>query len=228
MSVGAAGEGDIREATVPADGSLCDLARPRQITASRVVHPGMIWDVVQDTVDLGEAGTVRREYVRHPGAVAIVALDEHDRVVMIRQYRHPTRAELWEVPAGLMDVSGEEPHLTAARELLEETDLEADSWHVLVDWFPSPGAMDEALRLYLARGLHPVEDSRRHTREAEERGMPLQWVPLDEAVEAVLSGRMHNATAMLAVLTAAAARDRGWSGLLPARTPWPWHPRLRP
>jgi ADP-ribose pyrophosphatase len=209
-----------------ADGVLEDVPRPRPVLAGAIAHHGMIWDVVRDRVDLGEAGVVEREYVRHTGAVCVLALDDDDRVLLLRQYRHPVRHELWEPPAGLLDVAGEDPLLAARRELAEEADLVAAQWAVLLDWFTSPGGMDEALRAYVARGLAPVPDGERHVREAEEHGMPARWVPLDEAKDAVLAGRIHNPAAVVAVLAAWTSRADGWRSLRPADAPWPQHPRL--
>jgi 8-oxo-dGDP phosphatase len=205
----------------PEDGPFADLAAPRPVLAREIVHHGLIWDVFRDTVDLGPGGTVRREYVRHPGAVCVLALDDADRVLMIRQYRHPVRSELWELPAGLLDVPGEPPWRAAGRELAEETDLRAGSWAVLVDWFNSPGGLDEVLRCYLARDLTPVPEAERHVREAEEVGMPIRWVPLDEARDAVLAGAVHNPGAVVGVLAAWAARQRDWAELRPVDAPWP-------
>lgn len=207
---------------------LADRLEARPVLDSEVVHHGLIWDVVRERVDLGgAAGEVTREYVHHPGAVAIVALDEHDRVAMVQQYRHPVRSYTWEVPAGLLDVDGEDPWLAAARELHEEADLAAVQWHVLVDYFSSPGGLDEALRVYLARGLSHVPEHDRHEREGEELGMPLRWVDLDEAQQAVLTGRVHNPSAVVGVLAAHAARARDWATLRPHDAPWPEHPAYR-
>jgi ADP-ribose pyrophosphatase len=192
-----------------------------------MVHHGMVWDVVRETVDLGDAGEVTREFVRHPGAVSVVAVAVKNRVAMVQQYRHPVRALEWEVPAGLLDVDGEDPWVAAARELHEEADLRADEWHVLVDYFSSPGGMDEALRVYLARGLSHVPEDDRHEREGEELGMPVRWVDLDEAHDAVLAGRLHNPSAVIGVLAAHAARLRGWGTLRPHDAPWPEHPAQR-
>jgi ADP-ribose pyrophosphatase len=178
-------------------------------------------------VDLGEAGEVTREYVRHPGAVAVAALDEQGRLCLIQQYRHPVRAFEWEIPAGLLDVTGEPPHVGAARELHEEADLVADTWHVLADYVSSPGGLDEALRIYLARDLSPVPESERHVRDGEELGMPVRWVPLEEIRDAVLAGRIHNATITIAVLAALAARDLDWTTLRAHDAPWPSHPAYR-
>nr|WP_233150105.1 NUDIX hydrolase [Kineosporia sp. A_224] len=209
------------------EGPFADVPGGRPVLGTSVVHHGMIWDVVRDRVDLGEAGVVEREYVRHTGAVGALAIDDEDRILLLRQYRHPVRHELWEPPAGLLDVAGEPPHLTVQRELAEEADLVASDWSVLIDWFSSPGGMDEAIRVYLARGLSPVPEADRHTRTGEEHGMPLRWVPLDEAKDAVLGGRIHNPAAVVSILAAWAARAEGWTTLRPADAPWPQHPGSR-
>ena len=206
---------------------LVDRLERRPVEASERVFHGMVWDVVRDTVDLGEGGTVRREYVQHPGAVCIVALDDRDRVLLIQQYRHPVGAFEWELPAGLLDVPGEPPWEAAARELHEEADLEAARWNVLMDYYASPGGVSEALRIFLARDLSDVPHDDRHSREGEELGMPVRWVDLDEAHEAVLRGQLHNPGALIGILAAHAARARDWSTLRPFDTAWPEHPAYR-
>jgi 8-oxo-dGDP phosphatase len=195
-----------------AQGGPVDRPAPRPVLAHTDLHHGRVWDLVSETVDLGESQVVR-EFVAHPGAVAVIALDEQDRVLLLRQYRHPVRAELWEPPAGLRDVDGEAPHLTAARELAEEADLRAGTWHLLAELYTTPGGSDEQILVYLARDVSAVPEAERFTREDEEAGMVPLWVPLDEAVEAVLAGRVHSPTAVVGVLAAAAARDRGWATL---------------
>lgn len=196
---------------------------------SEVVFAGRVWDVRRETVDLGEAGEVVREFVDHPGAVAVLALRE-DRggpeVLLIQQYRHPIGAHEWELPAGLLDVDGEEPWVGAARELGEEADLRAEKWDLLADYLSSPGGISEALRVYLARDLSDVPEGERFTREDEEHGMPTRWVRLDDAVDAVLAGRIRNATVAIGVLSAQAGLTRGWQTLRPVDAPWPAHPRL--
>jgi 8-oxo-dGDP phosphatase len=207
---------------------LADVFAPRPVPSSELAFKGLIWDVVRDRVQLDGERAVTREYVHHPGAVTILVLDDDDRVLMIRQYRHATRMELWELPAGLLDVAGEDPLDAAKRELAEEADLVAADWHVLADWFNSPGGMDEALRLYVARGVSPVPDADRHERTDEELGMPTRWVPLDEARAAVLAGRLHNPGLVVGILAACASRDLGWTTLRPPDAPWPEHPLNRP
>jgi 8-oxo-dGDP phosphatase len=209
------------------EGPLRDEHAPRTVLKHETVYEGLVWDVVRDTVDLGEGGVVDREYIQHTGAVAILALDEDGRVFLIEQYRHPVGMTLWELPAGLLDVEGEDPLDAAKRELAEEADLRAERWHVLADWFNSPGGMTEALRLYLARGLTPVPDAERHEREAEEKGMATRWVPLEEAREAVLGGALHNPAAVVGILAACEGRAQNWRTLRPADAPWPEHPAFR-
>ncbi|HWJ83809.1 MAG TPA: NUDIX hydrolase, partial [Cellulomonas sp.] len=187
---------------------------PRPVLAHTVLHEGRVWDLVSDEVDLG-ASTVVREWVDHPGAVAVIALDDDDRVLLLSQYRHPVRSELWEPPAGLLDVEGE-PHVAAAaRELAEEADLVASSWWHLVDFYTTPGGSSERIVVFLARGLTAVPDDERFVRTDEEASMVPVWVPLDEAVSAALGGRLHSPTAVTGVLAAFAARARGWSSLEP-------------
>ena len=202
----------------------------RPVLNSELLLKGMVWNVRRDTVDLGAAGTVRREYVDHPGAVVIVALREvagRAQVLLIQQYRHPVGAFEWELPAGLLDVTGEQPWVGAARELNEEADLIAGRWNVLIDHFGSPGGTSEALRVFLARDLTGVSRDDRFTREDEEHGMPVCWVDLDEAHEAVLRGQLHNPSAVIGILTAHAARARDWATLRPPDAPWPEHPAYR-
>ena len=218
------------DAPVLRGSDLADRLVRRPVAATAVVFEGMVWDVRRDTVDLGEAGVVTREYVDHPGAVGVLALREvgsHDQILLIQQYRHPVGAFEWELPAGLLDVAGEPPWLGAARELHEEADLRAGRWDVLIDYFGSPGGNSEALRIFLARDLTEVNARERFSREAEERGMPVCWVDLDEAHEAVLRGQLHNPSAVTGILTAHAARARDWATLRPHDAPWPEHPAYR-
>lgn len=199
---------------------LADVPGAATVVSSTVLHHGRIWDLASDEVDLGDGAVVVREYLRHPGAVAVIALDEHERVLLLRQYRHPVRARLWEPPAGLLDVDGEDLRDAAARELAEEADLRAARWDVLVDYYTTPGGSDEPIRVFLARELSVVPHDERHVREDEERDMVAAWVPLDEAVTAVLGGRVHNPSAVVGVLAAAQARAAGWTPLRPVDAGW--------
>ncbi|MET0789453.1 MAG: NUDIX hydrolase [Cellulomonas sp.] len=197
---------------------LADVSALRSVLSHDVIHEGKIVDLVGDVVDLG-GSQVLREYVAHPGAVAVIALDDDDRVLLLSQYRHPVRSVLWEPPAGLLDVAGEDPLVAAARELAEEADLRAGSWWRLVEFFTSPGGSDERIVVFLARDLSAVADADLYTRADEEADMVPRWVPLDEAVAAALDGRLHSPTAVTGVLAAAAARASGWSSLVPVSLP---------
>jgi ADP-ribose pyrophosphatase len=167
-----------------------------------------------------EGTTAEREVVEHPGAVGVVALDEAGRVLMIRQYRHPVGRMLWELPAGLRDVAGEPAAQTARRELLEETGYRARDWHVLADYFSSPGIITERLRVFLARGLEEVPAAERtFVPENEEAHLTVDWVPLDEALSLVLAGELHNGVAVVGLLAAHVASANGFGGLRGADAP---------
>ncbi|KNX37339.1 NUDIX domain-containing protein [Luteipulveratus halotolerans] len=209
------------------EGPLADELVDRLVLQRETVHAGMVWDVVREQVDLGDAGVVTREFVAHTGAVGCVALDDQGRVLLLQQYRHPTRILDWELPAGLLDVAGEPPWEAASRELYEEADLRADTWHVLADWQNSPGGSSENWRCFLARGLSAVADEERFVREHEEADIVVRWVPLQGAVDAVLAGRLHNACTVAGVLAAHAASQQGWATLRPYDAPWPEHPAYR-
>ena len=192
----------------------------------RVVRfEGHVWSILTEDVDFGTA-TVQRDVIRHPGAVAVIALDDADRVLLIRQYRHPVGGYLFEAPAGLLDAAGEPPWHTAARELAEESGYAAAQWQVLVDLYTSPGGSSEAIRVYLARGLTPLADGRPSTGEAEEAHLPRAWVDLDQARDHVLSGRIGSPTAVAGILAAWASRAGGWSTLRPADAAWEARDRL--
>ncbi|WP_405110661.1 NUDIX hydrolase [Micromonospora sp. NBC_01405] len=192
-----------------------------EVTGRRQVWAGRIFSVVTDEVTMPGGGTSARDYVRHVGAVAVVAVDDAGQVVLIRQYRHPVGRHLWELPAGLTDVSGEDLAAAAARELAEEVDLTAGTVDVLVDLHSSPGFTDEMIRVFLARDLADVPAERRHRRSEEEADLQVIRVDLDEAVRMVLAGEITNAPAVAGLLAAARARDTGWSVLRRPDAPLP-------
>jgi 8-oxo-dGTP pyrophosphatase MutT (NUDIX family) len=187
------------------------------------VHDGTVISLRRDQLAMPGESTAWRDVVEHPGAVAVVALDERGAVVVVRQYRHPLGRELDELPAGLLDKEGEPPAETAKRELAEEAGLAADEWHVLVDLLTSPGMTDEAARVFLARRLRDVN---RDVQEHEEAEMTSFRVPLDELVEGALSGRYENSLLVAGVLAADRAARDGFAGLRPADAPWPARPHL--
>lgn len=173
---------------------------------------GAIWDIHRDTFTIEATDSpMTREYIQHPGAVAIVALDDQQRVAMINQYRHPVRQDCWEIPAGLLDVAGESLVAAAQRELTEEADLIAEHWSVLVDHYPSGGSSSEAIRIFLAQDLRPVPTLQRHTREAEERHLVMRWVLLEELLEAVLAGDIRNVNAVAGIMAAQLTVQHGRS-----------------
>ncbi|OLO79497.1 ADP-ribose diphosphatase [Actinomyces oris] len=213
------------------ENSLADTREPgRELVSSERVWSGPIFAVDADQVRLGPGQEpVSRQVVVHHDAVAVVALREGEassqadgaaEILMVRQYRHPVRACLWEIPAGLLDVAGEEPAVAAARELAEETDYEAATWNTLAEFYASPGFTTEGARIFLAQDLSLLPEDRRTVREDEEAEFVPTWVRLDEAVDAVMGGRLHNPSTVLGVLATAQARARGWAELRPADAPW--------
>lgn len=193
-----------------------------RISEHQTVFHGAIWDIHRDTFTIAETDeAMTREYIQHPGAVAIVAIDQHHNVAMIHQYRHPVGQNCWEIPAGLRDVEGESRIATAQRELAEEADLVAADWSVLVDHYPSSGSSSEAIRIFLAQDVEAVPAQQRHIRDAEEAHIVIQWVPLPEVLDAVLAGDIRNSNAVAGIMAAhlvlqgtrqARPIDAGWNG----------------
>lgn len=201
-------------------GDLHDVAAPRPVRATTERFHGKVWDIATDEVDLGAGRTVVRDYVRHTGAVVIMALNNAGEVYLVRQYRHPVGAECWEPPAGLLDAVGENPLDAARRELHEEADLIADTWHVLADYHPSGGGSSESTRVFLARDLTEVPVAERHTRTDEEQDMEGRWVPLDDVVDAVMSGGVHSSSAVVGALALKEALSDGLARVRPADAQW--------
>ncbi|MDG4766382.1 NUDIX hydrolase [Solwaraspora sp. WMMD406] len=178
-----------------------------------------MFSVVSDEVTMPGGGVAVRDYLRHVGAVGVVAIDDADRVVLVRQYRHPVGRRLWELPAGLIDVVGEDLPAAARRELAEEADLTAGRMDLLIDLHTSPGCSNEMIRIFVARDLAPVPVDQRHARHDEEADMQVRLVELDDAVGMVFAGEITNAAAVAGLLAAARARAGGWAALRPATAP---------
>lgn len=184
-------------------GLLTDELSPQKVLESTRVFEGAVWNVRRDRVQYGD-GEIVREFVEHTGAVAVLALDEHGRVLLIQQYRHPLGARDWELPAGLLDMENEAPLAAAKRELAEEVDLAAEEWSLLAEFFTSPGGSDELIQVYLARGLSAVAHD--FERSDEEADIEVRWVALPELLEAISEHRVRNGILVTAALALAASR----------------------
>lgn len=182
---------------------LFDEARQHPVLSEELRFTGAKWSVWSETVDIN-GDVVVRDVLRHPGAVAVAAVDDAGRILLIRQYRHPMGAYMWEIPAGLLDQAGEDPLECARRELVEEAGVTAEVWSTLLTLALSPGGTSERITVFRATGLTIDEESRPHTGEAEERELPQLWIPIAEAVERCLDGSIANATAVSAILALAA------------------------
>lgn len=195
------------------------------VLSSKVLAEGGISAYHEDLVRMVDGTEARRQYTTHHGAVGVVALDDAGRMLTLRQYRHPVRRLLWELPAGLLDKPGEHPLEAAKRELYEEAHLQAAEWRVLVDYFNSSGTSDEATRIFVARGVSAA-DGEQFAREGEEAGIVAQWTPLEEMVARVLDGRVGTSSMVASVcsLQVALTRPGGWDSLRPADAPWPARP----
>ena len=182
---------------------LSDERFQAEVTQSDRVFDGAVWDVVRERFRFGD-GELVREFMVHPGAVAILAQDAEGKVLLIKQYRHPIGYREWELPAGLLDIDGEAPLAAAQRELAEEADLVAGEWSQLCQFFSSPGGSSEVITVFLARSLSPTPSS--FSRYAEEAEIEVRWERLDDVVAAVLDGRVRNSILANAVLNAHARR----------------------
>ncbi|MCK8645614.1 NUDIX domain-containing protein [Mycobacterium colombiense] len=187
-----------------------------ETASSETLYTGKIFALRSDRVRMPGGKVVTREIVEHYGAVAVVAMDDDGNIPMVYQYRHAFGRRLWELPAGLLDVPGEAAHLTAARELIEEAGLKAETWTVLVDLDSTPGFSDESVRVYLATGLTRVDRPEAHDEEAD---MTVEWYPLADAVRKVLGGDVVNAIAVAGIL-AAHAVTTGFAQPRPVDSPW--------
>jgi len=204
-----------------------DAVAAMTVETSVLRYRGAKWDVVTDTVRLADGQRVLRDVVVHPGAVGVVALrgaPGTEEVLLVRQYRHPVAAQLWELPAGLLDQPAEPALAAAQRELAEEAQVTAARWDTLLDVYSSPGMSGEAYRVYLARDISDVPADSRHERTEEEATMLVRWVTLDDACTAAVAGRIHNAMAVAALLATSWTRHHDWATLRPAEAPWPQRP----
>lgn len=182
------------------------MAHQFDVVDSEIVLEAPIIAVRRDQVRMPGGNVSAREIVEHFGAVAVVAADEDNRLYLLNQWRQAAGQRLVELPAGLLEVADEDPLEAAKRELVEEAGLEAESWSLLTDMFSSPGFAEEAVRIYLARGLRAVDKPEAYDEEAD---MTASWIAVDEAVAMALRGEVLNGIALSGILLAAEVLLRG-------------------
>jgi ADP-ribose pyrophosphatase len=202
---------------------LVDEPEHWPVLSHKVLAQGAIAAFGSDTVLAPTGERLCRQYLIHPGSVAVIALDEREWVAVIDQYRHAVAMRLVEPPAGLLDVSDEHPLEAAKRELAEEAGLAATTWNVLADFYSSPGISQETSRIYLARGLSEVVRPSGFVARGEEAHMSLHWVPLTELVAGICGGAYQNPAVIIGCLSLqiALTSPKGLDGLRPADAPWP-------
>ena len=169
-----------------------------------LLHKGMVWDLVSDTFEFNGV-ELTREYVDHNGAVAVLAFNEKEELLLMKQYRRPVGKFLMELPAGLLDVPGESLLDCAKRELAEEAGLDAASWSELISFHTTPGGNNEAITVFVAKGLSVTNLVFEAT--GEEADMPKSWVPIKEAVKLVLKGQIMSPSAVVGIMAYQLSKD---------------------
>lgn len=197
-----------------------DTAELWEVRNRRMIGAGRLFDYLSDEVITPSGEVMQRDFIDHTGAVAVIAVDDEERIVVVHQYRHPVGFRLIEPPAGLLDIEGEDYVIGAQRELAEEAGLAAADWRVLVDFVTTPGGVNESIRVYLARGLSPAAPDPEFVVEGEEAHMDVLRVPWADLVDGVLAGRIQSPSMVAGVLAYATARDNP-ERLRPADAPWP-------
>jgi ADP-ribose pyrophosphatase len=171
-----------------------------QVLSSKIVYTSPVFQVTSDEIVEPSGAKVRRDVIRHPGSVVILALDERKRkpsVLLIRQYRYAANQELWELPAGRID-EGEDALTAAKRELAEETGYSAAEWKPALHYYASPGFLGETMTVFAARDLRKGKAS-----PEEDEFITCKFVSLKKAVHWVMSGKLHDGKAISGVLWAA-------------------------
>ncbi len=193
------------------------------VTRREVLATGSVSSFLEETVQTPSGELMVRQVISHPGAVAIVAWDQDaDQIAVLRQYRHPVEMELVEIPAGLLDIDGEDFLAAAKRELAEEAELSANIWNVLVDMVTTPGGNEESLRIYLARDLAPTDRPSDFVLEDEEAEMTWEFVPRQDLVDQVFAGGVQSPTLVTGVLALETALLSGRiDSLRTGDTVWP-------
>lgn len=192
----------------PTPFALADEFGQRPVSKAETLFDGAVVGVRRDTLE-GDDGAYRREVISHPGAVGVVAVDADDRVLVIRQYRHPAGGLMIEVPAGLLDVDGEPPLEAARRELQEEALLVAQTWSSLVTYIPSAGISEERIEVFLAEDVASADAPDGYVARHEEADLQRQWVPLQDLVGAVMTGAVTNGLTVVGSLALWAKRHGG-------------------
>lgn len=169
-----------------------------------LIHKGMVWDLVSDTFDFN-GQQLTREYVDHTGAVAVLAFNEKEELLLMKQYRRPVGKYLMELPAGLLDVPGESLLDCAKRELAEEAGLEAASWEELISFHTTPGGNNEVITVFVAKELSRTSLVFEAT--GEEADMPQSWVPIAEAQKLVLTGKIMSPSAVVGIMAYQLSKD---------------------
>jgi 8-oxo-dGDP phosphatase len=174
-----------------------DQRAPIAALEHKLLHKGMVWDLVSESFDFsGEVLT--REFVDHPGAVAVLAINEKSELLLLKQYRHPVGSYLMELPAGLRDVAGESLLDCAKRELAEEAGLEASNWSELISFHTSPGGNSETITVFVATGLS--DSSMVYEQTGEEKDMPKSWVEVAEVVQSVLNSECKSPSLAVGIM----------------------------
>lgn len=171
-----------------------------RVLSSKIVHKAPVFQVTSDEVIEPSGVHVRRDIIRHPGSVVVLALDESKSapsVLLIRQYRYAADQYLWELPAGRID-EGEDALTAAKRELAEETGYSAREWKPALYYYASPGFLDETMSIFAARDLRKGKAS-----PEEDEFITCKLVPLNTAVQWVMSGKLRDGKAIAGVLWAA-------------------------
>jgi 8-oxo-dGDP phosphatase len=191
---------------------LHDVSETWPVVRSETRFEGRIVTAYTDTIRSPNGEEFDREVVRHHGAVAVVAVDDRDQVFVLSQFRHPVAERLVELPAGLLDVDGEDPQAAAVRELAEEAGLRAERWSVLVDLLTSPGILDERVRIYLAEELSEAPPPEGFEAAHEEADMGRHWIPLADLVDGILAGEVKDGLTVSGSLALWARRHENPTG----------------
>lgn len=164
---------------------------------TREIYKGRLIRLNKETVSLPNGNDVELDIVHHPGGAVVVALDDHDRVCMLRQFRHAAGGVIWELPAGCIDPQDAAPLATARRELEEEAGLVAGEWRELGSIFTTPGFCDEVLYLFLARGLRHTD-----TDHEDDELIEVRWLPFTEALDMAMDDDIRDGKTVAALFKA--------------------------